>query len=73
MQLQTNEAEPGTIVQVLQKGYLMNGITLRAAKVVVAGSEDEADAAGASGGASDPEGPEAGDPESQGEPSGGEV
>ena len=37
MQDAAAEAAPGTIVRVLQKGYLMNGTALRAAKVIVAG------------------------------------
>jgi len=42
MQTASQGKAPGTIVQVLQKGYVMNGIVLRAAKVVVAGgSADE--------------------------------
>lgn len=34
-------SEPGTVLEVLQKGYLMNGLVLRAAKVVVAAEEEE--------------------------------
>lgn len=42
MQTPSADAEPGSVVQVLQNGYLMNGITLRAAKVVVAGDPEPA-------------------------------
>jgi molecular chaperone GrpE len=42
MEAPGDEAEPGTVLQVIQKGYLMNGRSLRPAKVVVAaaGSAD---------------------------------
>lgn len=34
--LPTDQAEPNTVVQVLQKGYLLNDRLLRPAKVLVA-------------------------------------
>ncbi|MBL8249462.1 MAG: nucleotide exchange factor GrpE, partial [Candidatus Competibacter sp.] len=34
--LPTDQAEPNTVVQVLQKGYLLNERLLRPAKVIVA-------------------------------------
>lgn len=49
MQMRTEEAEPGTVVQVLQKGYSMNGVTLRPAKVAVAGPDDDSAADGPGG------------------------
>jgi molecular chaperone GrpE len=41
MQRPGGDAGPGTVLEVLQKGYTMNGIVLRAAKVVVASEEKE--------------------------------
>ena len=46
MTSRTDEAEPGTVIRVLQKGYLMNGVTLRPAKVVVADALGEQEAEG---------------------------
>jgi len=46
MTTRTDEAEPGTVIRVLQKGYLMNGVTLRPAKVVVADALSEQEAEG---------------------------
>jgi molecular chaperone GrpE len=41
LQKSVEGAEPGVVLEVLQKGYLMNGHVLRAAKVVVASAEEE--------------------------------
>jgi molecular chaperone GrpE len=46
LEVQTEGAKPGTVVQVLQKGYLMNGIVLRPAKVAVAGGGEGSDGIG---------------------------
>jgi molecular chaperone GrpE len=70
MQLQTDDAEPGTVVQVLQTGYLMNGVTLRPAKVVVAGAVEEAGEGDSAEGNSKTDGANAHDPGDRGEPSG---
>ncbi len=44
MQVPKADTAPGTVVEVLLKGYLMNGITLRAAKVIVSGTPEGEDA-----------------------------
>lgn len=41
LQKETRDADPGTVLEVLQRGYLMNGLVLRAAKVVVAAGEKD--------------------------------
>jgi molecular chaperone GrpE len=41
MQRPAEGSEPGTVLEVLQKGYLMNGLVLRAAKVIVAAEKKE--------------------------------
>lgn len=41
MQAPADDAEPGTVIRVLQKGYVMNGMTLRAAKVIVAAADED--------------------------------
>ncbi len=41
MQAPADDAEPGTVIRVLQKGYVMNGMTLRAAKVIVAAAAED--------------------------------
>lgn len=73
MQMQTDEAEPGTVVQVLQRGYLMNGVTLRPAKVVVAGpgKDPKFEERGVENSKAD--GDAVDETVDQGEPSGGEV
>jgi molecular chaperone GrpE len=77
MEAPAEEAEPGTVLRVIQKGYLMNGRPLRHAKVVVAGSGQ-----GAAGGEGDEsvedrrpgDGPAAADDEGfAGEGAGGEL
>jgi molecular chaperone GrpE len=73
MQLQTDDAEPGTVVQVLQKGYLINGVTLRPAKVVVAGAVEGAGVDESADGDSKTTGANTKDPFDEGEPSGEEV
>lgn len=39
----SREVEPGTVLNVYQKGYLLNGRLLRPARVVVAAAQDEPD------------------------------